>query len=175
MTRRSGPATDDATRLRSAAIAAAAGDPRHPPAWCFLAHPVMRSLLSLTVPSATLHRPTDPMADDVPWPRPTVQGARLSYVGVKVVRGGVGLRIDAASQIARISILSALPPSIAGGIPGRRLAEVLDLPGMGPGTPAGDSPVRDCIEREDRAVLTVECTFVPLADPPPGIDAAWLA
>lgn len=159
---------------RRRTVTAAGCYPEHPPAWAFLANPVVKALIELRAPAPRDHRPTDPMDSSGPGFLPAVRGMRLSYVGISVIHDGIGIRLDAAEQMARIRISGEFPESLAATAQGRPLHMVIGMPGMGAGTAAGDSPVRGCRTGAGGLHLTLECPLMPLADPPRGVNTDWL-
>lgn len=159
---------------RNAAVRGAGGDPRSPPAWAFLGHPIMRGVIALRIADPQRYRPLDPTRWQECELVPTVHDLRIGHTGVKLAQPGGAVRIDAASQVARLVMPGEYPDAIVTTLKGRPIGDLLGLPGLERGTPAGDTPIQGAWVKNGTLRVTVECRLVPLADAPGGIDAAWL-
>lgn len=165
----------DIARRRNLAVRDAGGDPRSPPAWAFIGHPVIRGVIAALTPSPADYRPLD----STRWQQgvklsATRHDMRLGHKGVRLTHNGMSMLIDAGNQMARIQLKGQWPDTIVDALPGKPLSEVLGLPEMEAGTPAGDSLIRDAWQDGDHLGFTVSCRLVPLASAPDGVDTRWL-
>lgn len=162
-------------RRRNAAIIANGGCPTSPPAWAFLVHPVIRALLTTITDDPQRFRPLD----EHEWRKgmrfsPTHRDMRIGYTNVRVRSNAGWLMVDAGNQMARIRTPGVFPETLLQVMPGKPLGSIIDLPGLGLGTLAGDSIIRDAWQETDSLYFTVSCPLVPMADAPEGTDVAFL-
>lgn len=159
---------------RRRAVTAAGGDPRSPPAWAFLGHPVMRGVIAIRTRDPSTYRPLDPERWQEYALKPSVHDMRLGYTGVTLEQGAGTVRIDAATQMARIALPGDYPEAITTSLKGRPIGELLGLPGLEVGSEAGDMPILNGWVKNGKLVVTVDCRLVPLATAPEGIEVDWL-
>lgn len=159
---------------RERSIREAGGDPASPPAWAFIGHPLARGAIALLADDPSHFRPLEPVKRRGMRLVATVHGLRLGHIGIRLLHEGHSVTIDAGNCMARIRLKGVWPDTVVDTLPGRPLHDILALPGVTAGTPAGDSRIRDSWQDDGALGFTVSCTYVPLADAPIGTDTSWL-
>lgn len=161
---------------RNAAIRSVGGDVSSPPAWAFIGHPIIRGVIAALTPDPSAFRPLDPTR----WQKgvslsASVHDMRLGHTGVRLRHRGVAITIDAGNQMARVRLNGTWPETVIDALPGMPLGDIIGLPGLERGTPAGDARIRDGWQEEKGLGFTVSCRLCPLADAPDGVDTGWLS
>ena len=162
------------TRRRTV-IEAAGGDVREAPAWSYLGHPVARAMHAAMGRDLSTWRPNG----DGPPPEGCKDGLafnefHIATQGALVQIGGREVKVHAAGEMARIQLSQELPNTLVAAMPGRALHQVLGLPGIEPGTAAGDAPIRKVIAKGGSTTILVESALEPMGHVPAGVDASFL-
>lgn len=84
---------------------------------------------------------------------------------------------DANGRETILEIRSLLPETTCGALIGRPLSDLIDLPGLGPGTAGGDLELTEATPNVARGTTEIKLRrcFVPAEDPHDGVDMRWAA
>ena len=84
--------------------------------------------------------------------------------------------VSDAGSTTLVEVRHALAETACGALVGRRLSDLLGLPGFEPGSPAGDAEIVGARANDPtgRTGLQIAKRYLPLADPPQDADMRWL-
>lgn len=84
--------------------------------------------------------------------------------------------VSDAGSTTLVEVRHALAETACGALVGRRLSDLLGLPGFEPGSPAGDAEIVGARANDStgRTGLQIAKRYLPLADPPQDADMRWL-
>lgn len=162
-------------RRRAQAIIDAGGVLTDPPSWSFIGSPIARAAYGAMGFDLADFRPRTAQAPPGMKLGIWITDFHLRTSVLHLVRNNMVITMDANNDITRIRVLGGQwPETILGTLRGRPLGDVLAMPGVERGTPAGDAPIGKIWVQKDGFGMTVRCNREPMGYAPSGADMSFL-